>query len=322
MLTADNLRPISEGRFISIHGQEQWITIRGADRANPVLFILQGLTRIASFLAPWEQDWTIVQWDPAGMGSTYAKNPEAGTKGLSFDRITRDAIVVAEHVRQYLGAAKIAILATSGGTITGLKMARMRPELFFAYVGNGQVVNFSRQEELSYQLVLSYERAAGNAAAIAELEAIGPPPYKSAAAVAVKDKYANFLQPAEQAVFAALDPAVLAAMRTPPADADYVAHGLAPFDVRAVSLAWFEALMPEFAAFDARSLGTRFALPMFFFQGERDLHTVTSEVPPYVAEIEAPAKLLVVIPKSGHMSFFLRGQMLALLNAHIRPLAG
>jgi len=314
-------RPISEGRFIPVYGQDQWITIRGADRANPVLLILQGLCQTAPFLEPWENDWTIVQWDPPGVGSTYAKNMGQGTAGLSFDRVTRDAVGVAEFIRQYLGVAKIAILATSGGTINGLKLVRARPDLFFAYIGNGQVVNFSRQEALSYELVLAQARATGDRAAVAELEAIGAPPYKTVAAVATKDKYANAMFPAEQAIFAALDPAVLAAMRTPPAGANYIAQGLPPFDFRAVSMAWFEALMPEFAAFDALSLGTRFDVPMFFFQGEQDLHTVTSEVQSYVAEIQALAKVLVLLPNAGHMSFFLRDQMLALLNAHVRPLA-
>jgi len=314
-------KPIWEGRFISVHGQDQWITIRGADRTNPVLFILQGLTQTAPFLEPWEKDWTIVQWDPPGLGSTYARNPEEGIKGLSFDRITRDAAAVVEFARRHLGVAKTAILATSGGTITGLRLARARPDLFFAYVGNGQVINFARQEALSYDLVLARARQAGDAAAVAELEAIGAPPHQSVGAVATKDKYANALQPAEQAVFVALDPAILAAMRTPPPGADYIAQGLPRFDVRAVSMSWFEALLPDYMAFDARTLGRRFELPMFFFQGEHDLHTVTSEVQSYVSELDAPIKRLVLLSDSGHMSFFLRDQMLALLNRHVRPFA-
>ncbi len=313
--------PVCEGRFIPVHGHDEWITIRGADRANPVLLILQGLCQTAPFLEPWEREWTIVQWDPPGLGSTYAKNAEEGNRGLSIDRNTRDAIAVVEFVCRHLSVRKIAILATSGGTITGLRIAKARPDLFFAYVGNGQVVNFARQEALSYELVLARARRAGDAAAIAELEAIGPPPYNSVAAVATKDKYANAPQAAEQALFSALDPAVLAAMRTPPPGANYIAQGLRPFDVRAVSMGWFEALLPEFMAFDARTLGSRFEMPMFFFQGEHDLHTVTSEVQSYVPELDAPAKLLVLLPDAGHMSFFLRDQLLALLNTHVRPLA-
>lgn len=321
MFSAHTPNALFEGRFISIHGQEQWITVRGADRTNPVLFILQGLTRTAPFLEPWEKDWTVVQWDPPGVGSTYARNPGQGTEGLSLDRITRDAIAITEYVRQFLGVPRIVILATSGGTITGLRLVKARPDLFFAYVGNGQVVNFARQEALSYEMVLARARAADDAAAVSELESIGAPPYESVNAVATKDKYANAMLPAEQAVFAALDPAVLAAMRTPPAGANYLAQGLPPFDVRAVSMRWFEALMPEFAGFDARALGPHFDVPMFFFQGEADAHTVTSEVQAFAAEIDAPAKLLVLLPNAGHMSFFLREQMLALLNAHVRPLA-
>ena len=325
MTAPQHPRSISEGMFLPVHGQDQWITIRGADRSNPVLLILHGtgfaLSTFAPFFAPWEQDWTLVQWDQPGAGSTYARNPGQGTAGLSFDRITRHAIAVTEFVLERLGVARLAVFATSGGTMIGLKLIKARPELFCAYVGNGQVVNYARQEPISYGLVLARARASGDAAAVAELEALGAPPYETVAAVAAKNKYANAMTPAEQAVFAALDPTILAALRTPPAGADYVAPGLAPFDARAVSRASFEALVDDFAAFDARAFGLHFDVPMFFFQGEQDLHTVTSEVQSYAAEIHAPQKMLVLIPEGGHMSFFLRDPLLALLNAHVRPLA-
>ena len=55
---------IDEGFFVPIHGLEQWITIRGRDRRNPVLLVLAGpgvaMSVMAPFFAPWEEDFTIV----------------------------------------------------------------------------------------------------------------------------------------------------------------------------------------------------------------------------------------------------------------------
>jgi pimeloyl-ACP methyl ester carboxylesterase len=312
---------IDEGMFVEIHGLQQWVTVRGSDQSNPVLLVVHGtgfaLSAMAPFFAPWEKDFTIVQWDQPGSGATYAKNGAAGMAAVSTEGITRDGIAVTDFIRQRLGAEKVVLMAISGGTPIGLKMVKARPEVFAAYVGTGQVVHWARQEALCYQLILERAREAGDAAAIAELNGIGEPPYTEVASVAIKAKYANALTPAEQGEV----PALLAAMNAPSTDAAYIAKGLPRFDARAVSMGTFEKLMSEFAEFDARRLGLRFDVPMFFFQGKHDLHLPTSEVQAYAAEIEAPTKMIALLQAGGHSAFFLRIEFLDLLNRHVRPLA-
>ena len=312
---------IDEGMFVEIHGLQQWVTVRGSDQSNPVLLVVHGtgfaLSATAPFFAPWEKDFTIGQWDQPGAGTTYAKNDAAGMAAVSTEGITRDGIAVTEFVRRHLGVDKVVMLALSGGTLIGLKMVKARPELFAAYVGSGQVVHWARQEALCYQMILQRARADGDAAAIAELERIGAPPYTEVASVAAKAKYANALTPEEQGEV----PALLAAMNAPSTDAAYIAKGLPRFDARAVAMATFEKLMGEFAEFDARWLELRFDVPMFFFQGEQDLHLPTSEVQAYAAEIEAPTKMIALLQAGGHSAFFLRTEFLDLLNRHVRPLA-
>ena len=79
---------------------------------------------------------------------------------MHYDRIVRDGIAVVEWVLRRLAVPKVALLAFSGGTIVGLKMIRERPELFSAYVGSGQIVNWARQDTLSYRLILERARTA------------------------------------------------------------------------------------------------------------------------------------------------------------------
>jgi pimeloyl-ACP methyl ester carboxylesterase len=319
--TPGGISPIDEGMFVEIHGLQQWVTVRGSDRRNPVLLILHGtgfaLSAMAPFFAPWEKDFTIVQWDQLGAGATYAKNGAAGMAAVTTGGMTRDGIAVAQFVRRRLGVDKVVVLALSGGTLIGLKMVKARPELFAAYVGSGQVVHWARQEALCYQKILQRARAAGDETAIAELEQIGLPPYKEVRSVAIKAKYANVLTPAERAEL----PALIAAMSAPTAGAAYVAKGLPSFDARAVSMDTFEKLKGEIAEFDARRLGPKFDVPMFFFQGAQDLHLPTSEVQAYAAEIAAPTKMVALLHEGGHSAFFLRAELLDLLNRHVRPLA-
>jgi pimeloyl-ACP methyl ester carboxylesterase len=312
---------IDEGLFVTIGGIDQWLTIRGRDANNPVLLLISGFgaafSPMARFFAPWEREFTLVQWDQPGAGATQAKNGDVGTGPLSIDRLARNGLAVAEFVSRRMHTEKISVLGISGGSIVALTMAQRRPALFFAYVGTGQIVDWARQEALSYALVLARARASGDAAASAELESIGAPPYADVATDAIKAKYANALTPAEQTAVAALmDPA-----NAPTADARYVPTGLAAQDARAVALAAYSKMRNEIVAFDARRLGLDFAVPMFFFQGDHDVHTVTSEVEAYAGEVRAPQKAFALIEGGGHSAVFMRDEFLRLLMRYVQPLA-
>lgn len=119
---------IDEARFITIGGIEQWVTIRGQDRDNPVLLFLHGgpgdVTNPWSFalFAPWEQHFTVVQWDQRGAGRTLRRNGESVASTMTIARITQDGIELAEYLRKYLGKEKIIVVGHSFGTILELGM--------------------------------------------------------------------------------------------------------------------------------------------------------------------------------------------------------
>jgi pimeloyl-ACP methyl ester carboxylesterase len=66
-----------------IDGIEQWVSIRGADRRNPVLLYIHGGPGYVSmpmswwFARGWEDYFTVVQWDQRGAGKTYMLNNPA-----------------------------------------------------------------------------------------------------------------------------------------------------------------------------------------------------------------------------------------------------
>lgn len=313
---------VDEGLFVTIGGVGQWVTLRGRDLRNPVVLIVSGpgvaFSAMARFFEPWEKDFTVVQWDQPGAGATFGRNGEAGTGALSIDRLTRDAIAVTEFVHRRLTGRRIVLVGLSGGSIIGLRVARERPDLIAAYVGSGQITNWTRQEALAYQMALEDARAAGSRTAIDELTRVGPPPYDTAEADAILGRHAAAMTPAEQAVFAGLAPDIVAEMRNPPAGAAYVAKAVALPDARSRAASAFAALKADIRAFDARALGTRYEVPLFFFQGDRDRYTATSEVQAFMDDIQAPKKLLVQLDGGGHGCVFMRDRFLALLNRHVR----
>src|SRR5690606_20740455 len=140
---------IDEGLFVDVNGSEQWVTVRGCDRRNPVLLWLHGGPGIAmSGQAPlffaWERYFTIVQWDQPGGGATFARNGISGTGDLSIARYARDAEAVAEWATGHLATEKLIVMGTSWGTLVGLHLAARRADLVAAYVGTGQFVHGPR----------------------------------------------------------------------------------------------------------------------------------------------------------------------------------
>jgi pimeloyl-ACP methyl ester carboxylesterase len=306
--------PIEDGLFAEIGGTRHWLTLRGRDRTRPVLLILggpgAGFARAAGLFAPWEEHFVVVQWDQPGGGVTLAASP-GGNGDLSLERLTRDGIAVAKHVRARLGVDKLVLLGVSGGSIVGLKMISRRPELFSAYVGTGQFVHGPRQDAISYATVLDDARGRGDRGAVAELEALGRPPYASTAEDAVKSRHAGAFTPAEQA-------AVGAAMARGGPPAGCIPEGVElPADPRPAGMAAYDQVRGEIAGFDARTLDRRFEVPLILLQGELDVWTVTSEVEAWLDWVDAPAKRLVIVPGGGHSAMFLGDPFLELLAREV-----
>ncbi len=308
---------IHDGWFETIGGAPQWLTLRGRRRDNPALMILPGpgaaFSRMAPLFSPWEARLTLAQWDQPGGGATWAARDPADGRPLTLERLIRDGLEAAAALSRRLDGRRIALLALSGGSVVGLMMVRRRPELFSAFVGCGQFVHWARQEAASWDLVLARAQTAGDAAAIAELEDLGPPPWPDVRADEVKSRYAGALTPAEATAFAAVDPAVLAAVERPPLRASWAPGGLALPEPRAQGLRAYAELRAELQAFDAYSLGPRFEIPMLFLQGADDAYAVTAEVEAYANFIEAPLVRFDPIPGGGHSPWMMREDFLTRL---------
>lgn len=93
---------IDEASFIPIGGIEQWVTIRGQDRANPVLLFLHGgpgdVTNPWAFalFALWEEHSTVAQWDQRGAGRTFRRNGPPAASTMTLDRMAQDGVELAQ----------------------------------------------------------------------------------------------------------------------------------------------------------------------------------------------------------------------------------
>ena len=136
---------IDEQRFVPIGGIPQWIAIQGKENANPAILYLHGgpgeaQSPFLNSFTPWEQDFTVVNWDQRGAGKTFEKNGEA-TPDLTLERLTADAVEVTRLALNRLGKRKLVLVGQSFGAMLGLMAVRRAPELYYAFVGTGQFVN-------------------------------------------------------------------------------------------------------------------------------------------------------------------------------------
>jgi len=165
--------------FVPLGGLEQWISIRGEDRSNPVLLVVHGGPGEAQWPAadifkPWEKAFTVVQWDQRGTGHTYGHHGEK-TPDVTLDRIFKDGVELAAYLCRELHKDKIIVLGHSWGSLVAVHMVQLRPELFAAYVGTGQVSSWAANVNTQFDLHLAKARREGDEAQIKKLEAIGRP---------------------------------------------------------------------------------------------------------------------------------------------------
>src|ERR1700731_2383366 len=119
---------------VRIGGIEQWVSIRGTDKRNPVLLFIHGGPGYVSipmswwFSRGWEEYFTVVQWDQRGAGKTYLINdPKSVAPTLTLERMVADTEEMISWVRKDLGKQKIFVLGHSWGSYLDSKLQSIIP---------------------------------------------------------------------------------------------------------------------------------------------------------------------------------------------------
>jgi pimeloyl-ACP methyl ester carboxylesterase len=313
---------ISEAMFVPMGGINQWITIQGTNRDNPVVLFLHGgpgtPTNLLDFsMAPaWTPSFTLVQWDQRGAGKTFGGGGTSATD-MTIDRMSQDGIELAQFLRDYLHKEKIIIVGHSWGTILGIHMAKTRPDLFYAYVGAGQVVNAQENEVANYARVLGKARSSGDTKAITELQASGPPPYPAMKALTTQRIWAQVYEHADTYEAAGQANSLYA----PGYSLLDLYHALQSIRFTLDTFIGPTMSGPAMKV-DLNALGPDFAIPMFIFEAPNDYITSPELAKAYVDTLNASQKEFVMLPAGGHFAVFTHSEdFLKEMNAQVRPLA-
>jgi len=315
----DTLYPIQVG------DNRQWVSIRGLNRANPVLVFIHGgpasptMPEAWGFQKPWEDFFTVVQWDQRGAGLSFAGIDTArAAKAWTVDDIVNDAVVIIDSVRHLLGKEKVVVLGHSWGSIVGTTLAARRPDLLHAYVGVGQVMAWS-QEQYLYDRVKELATAHHLDSALADLARIAPYPRPDGSAnlegTMIVRKWGGRFNGGwyGQPSLAITDEMTLLS----PAyrDSDLAtARAASPF----ASPRLFGALLTV----DLRQY-RRFAIPMLILQGRYDLYTPYAVARSWASSLQAPVAKFITFERSAHYPMLAEpGRFLLTLVQEVLPLTG
>jgi len=302
---------INEGKFVSIGGIEQWVTIKGYDGAKPAILFLHGGP--GSVMSPydeaiygqWEKDFILVNWDQRGAGRTFGKNAPAELtedywieNPLTIEQMTSDGIELSEHLIKFVGKQKIILIGSSWGSVLGVTMSQKRPDLFYAYIGHAQIVNLSESQIIAYQKVLRMAETTSDQTSSDKLKTIGSPPYDDAKntgqfyrvikkfekenSVPAPDSWWKFSQE--------YDNEIDAQNRYNGDDYSFINFaGHKKLGIKAMS----EGL-------DFRKDAVDFEIPIYLIQGEEDILTPKELSREYFDKISAPKKEFFLVPGAAH----------------------
>lgn len=308
--------PVNSTSYVPLGGIEQWISITGDDRDNPVLLVVHGgpgdlQWPHADNYVPWEKSFTVVQWDQRGTGHTYGRIGE-GTPEVNLNRIADDGIELADYLRRTLSRKKIIVLGHSWGSVVAVTMVQRKPELFAAYVGTGQVVSWKATADFQYDLLLAKARKDGDTA---WLQKFVPKPNLNIPGqfFAATGNLMSMMAPSDRDWIQSLRGGYPALLAQYPKDAQDLGDGQI-FSGKHLIADEVATNLPV----TAPSLGTAY----FLIQGRDDVISPTQAAVAYFHKVNAPQKTLVLIPDAGHFAFMTAPDaFLAALNAEVRPAA-
>lgn len=283
---------------VTLHGSQQWISLRGKDTTKPVLLFLAGgpggsqLAAARFALGGLEDHFVVVNWEQPGSGKSFDAVDRAT---LTPERYIEDAHALVAILKQRFKQEKVYVLGESWGSALGIWLVQRYPEDFHAFIGTGQMVAFLENDLMCYEFALNWARERGDSAKVQALTQQGPPPYYGSG---IAWKEAAFL--GDTFSYMNQNPAIRDNGFSTWRDLAAPEYGL--YD----KVSWFRGLLqtldvvyPQLWEVDFRQQATKLEVPVYFLVGRHDINAPTVFVEHYYAVLEAPHKEIVWFEHSG-----------------------
>lgn len=283
---------------VHVNNRNEWISIRGENRENPVLLFLAGgpggsqMAAVRHDLAKLEKHFVVVVWDQPSSGKSYA----AGGKHLTVDTYIEDGLALTEHLRQQFKQEKIYLVGESWGSALAIFLASKSPDDYHAVIGTGQMVDFLETEHLDYDKAMEIAESKGDTEKIKKLKENGRPPYYGADVTWKSAEYLNYLS-AQMSANPEIQNGGYNTFR------DLFSPEYSLMDkinyLRGI-VTTFNHVYPQLYGIDLRTDYAKVDVPIYFFLGRHDINAPTALVEDYLHVLEAPHKEIIWFEHSGH----------------------
>lgn len=281
------------GQWIDLNGDRQWLGVRGG--GGPVLLLLHGgpgaseTALFRHFNRGLEASARVACWDQRGAGRSF--DPASPPASLTVAQHVADCAALIRHLKERFGAP-VVLLGHSWGSMLGLLTIRAHPGLVAGFIGTGQVADQGAQELVSYRFALEAAERRNEARALAELRAIGPPPYE-VDRLMVKNRWVEAFGGAFAPGFGKFGAAAgpIASGEVTIAEIIRIIRA----NDHALRLMW-----PEVREMDLTRLVPRVETPVAFLLGRLDRQCPSALAADYFDALVAPDKHLVWFERSAH----------------------
>ncbi|HOR10684.1 MAG TPA: alpha/beta hydrolase [Bacteroidales bacterium] len=315
---------IWENFELAIGGINQSVYTRGNDRDNPVIIFVHGgpsspMSPVMwMYQRPLEEFFTMVNYDQRGAGKTYLRNDTTLLSNtMTIEWFVNDLIALTDSIRQRYCKEKVILMAHSWGTVVSMNAVLKRPDLYYAYVGLGQVINFMDNERLCFEFGLNQARRSNDSTAIKEMESVAPYPGDNPVTdgrISIVRKWAQYY-----GGFTAYRKVPKFYYYAPLLSPDYSSLEREAIDGGA--LFTIPKILPELLKVDFKHVD-KFPIPVFMFMGRHDFTTPAEPVLDWIHRVKAPLKRAIWFENSGHLIPLEEpGKMLVTLLHEVRPLA-
>ena len=289
---------VAELVTVPIGGHDQVMMIRGRSVDNPILLYLTGGpggTDIGAMRrdVALEHDFVVVTWDQRGAGKSYASLDPTDT--LTVDQMVSDTIEVTNYLRDRFDEDRIYLVGQSWGSTLGVLAAELRPDLYSAFVGVGQMVSQRETDIMFWEDALAWADRTDQDELAATLRRNGPPPYTDV------DLYAPVVSSEHDwNAYPELDlnnemPAILFVPEFTVMDRINAFRGF--LDTNGT-------LYPQLQDLDFRTDVPSLAVPVYVILGSREARGRAVLANQWFDQLQAPTKKLLIFEGAGHRAHF------------------
>lgn len=287
---------------VNIGESEQWVLIRGVNKRNPVILFLHGgpgtsdMGLLHRNISELEKHFIVVTWDQRGAGKSFSANiPNSSMKISQFVMDTQELINL---LCKRFNHKKIFLAGHSWGSVIGILTTQKYPELYYAYIGIGQIANMMENELFSYEWTLEQAKNYNNKNDIKKLTEIGKPPYtgdwrkKFMTERRLLGKYGGELYGSSNGAFYQVLKNLILSPEYSLKDKVNFFRGI----FTSVKL-----LFPELMQIDLKTQALHFKIPVYFLLGKHDYEAPYIIAEQYFKMLNAPVKELIWFENSAHL---------------------